>query len=194
VQATLVLSRLGAEADTWILLGTGPPDLRTVDLVGRLWLAAGRMGYECRLVDVGVDLAGLFDLVGLAGHLACSPPGDLGLGFAGNLVCGTADARPGLAQYARRMVHAFVLIDGEPGRVADLAVELAEVEGVAEVYSVAGHADIVAVVRVRRHEELAEVVTRRISALAGVTDTRTLIAFQAYSRRDLEAIWDLGQD
>jgi DNA-binding Lrp family transcriptional regulator len=91
------------------------------------------------------------------------------------------------------MVHSFVLIDAEPARVADLAVELADVEGVAEVYSVAGHADIVAVVRVRRHEELADVVTRRISALPGIIDTRTLIAFRAYSRHDLEAIFDLGQ-
>ena len=92
------------------------------------------------------------------------------------------------------MVHAFVLIDGEPARVADLATELAEVPGVAEVYSVAGHADIVAVVRVRHHEDLAEVVSRRISQLAGVVDTRTLIAFQAYSRHDLDAIWDLGAE
>lgn len=90
------------------------------------------------------------------------------------------------------MVHAFVLIDGQPARVADLAVELAGIDGVSEVYSVAGHADIVAVVRVRKHEELAQVVTRGISQLAGVIDTRTLIAFQAYSRHDLEAIWDLG--
>jgi DNA-binding Lrp family transcriptional regulator len=92
------------------------------------------------------------------------------------------------------VVHAFVLIDALPGRVADLAVELAEVDGVAEVYSVAGHADIVAVVRVRQHEQLADVVTRGISQLAGVTDTRTLIAFHAYSRHDLEAIWELGSE
>jgi DNA-binding Lrp family transcriptional regulator len=92
------------------------------------------------------------------------------------------------------MVHAFVLIDAEPARVADLAVELAEIPGVSEVYSVAGHADIVAVVRVRRHEELADVVTRGISRLDGITTTRTLIAFQAYSRHDLDAIWDLGAD
>jgi DNA-binding Lrp family transcriptional regulator len=90
------------------------------------------------------------------------------------------------------MVHAFVLIDAVPSRVAALAPELAAVEGVAEVYSVAGHADLVAVVRVRHHEELADVVTRRISALEGITDTRTLIAFQAISRHDLDAIWDLG--
>jgi DNA-binding Lrp family transcriptional regulator len=92
------------------------------------------------------------------------------------------------------VVHAFVLIDGEPARVADLAVELAGIDGVSEVYSVAGHADIVAVVRVRRHDELADVVTRRISRLAGVVDTRTLIAFQAYSRKDLDAIWEIGSD
>lgn len=92
------------------------------------------------------------------------------------------------------MVHAFVLIDGRPDRVADLAVELAGIDGVSEVYSVAGHADIVAVVRVRRHEDLADVVTRRISTLDGIIDTRTLIAFQAFSSKDLDAIWDLGSE
>ena len=90
------------------------------------------------------------------------------------------------------MVSAFVLIDAEPRRIADLATELADVEGVAEVYSTAGDADVVAVVRVRRHDDLAEVVTRRLAALDGVVRTRTLIAFQAYSRHDLEAMWDLG--
>ena len=92
------------------------------------------------------------------------------------------------------MVHAFVLIDAEPGRIAALAEELADVEGVAEVYSVAGEADVVAIVRVRHHEELADVVTRRITALDGIVNTRTLIAFQAFSRHDLEALWDLGPD
>ena len=92
------------------------------------------------------------------------------------------------------MIHAFVLIDAEPGRIADLAEELADVEGVAEVYSVAGEADVVAIVRVRHHEELADVVTRRITALDGIVNTRTLIAFQAFSRHDLEALWDLGSD
>ena len=92
------------------------------------------------------------------------------------------------------MVHAFVLIDAEPARISDLATELADVDGVAEVYSVAGEADLVAVVRVRAHDELAEVVTRRISGLPGITNTRTLIAFQAYSRHDLEAMWNLGTE
>ncbi len=92
------------------------------------------------------------------------------------------------------MVTAFVLIDAAPARVAGLAEEVAAVEGVAEAYSVAGQADVVAVVRVRRLEELAEVVTRHLHQLAGVEDTRTLVAFRSYSKRDLEAIWELGAD
>ncbi len=92
------------------------------------------------------------------------------------------------------MVHAFVLIDADPARVFDLGGELAELAGVAEVYSVSGFADLVAVVRVRRHEDLAAVVTQEISSLPGIRDTKTLIAFQAYSRHDLERMWDLGPD
>jgi DNA-binding Lrp family transcriptional regulator len=91
------------------------------------------------------------------------------------------------------MVNAFVLIGGEPARLREMAEELVEIDGVAEVYSVAGDlADLVAVVRVREHEELAEVVTQRIAAVQGVAQTTTLIAFRAYAKHDLEAIWDLG--
>ncbi|MBK9181170.1 MAG: Lrp/AsnC ligand binding domain-containing protein [Acidimicrobiales bacterium] len=90
------------------------------------------------------------------------------------------------------MVAAFVLIRAEPRRVADLASELTEVPGVAEVYSVAGDDDLVVIVRVRRHDELAEVVTGRIAGLDGIVRTRTMIAFQAYSRHDLEAMWSIG--
>ena len=91
------------------------------------------------------------------------------------------------------MLHAFVMIDAEPSRIADLAEELADTDGVSEVYSVAGEsADLVAIVRVRHHEELAEVVTRRVSCRPGIRSTRTLVAFKAYSRHDLEAMWDLG--
>lgn len=90
------------------------------------------------------------------------------------------------------MFAAFVLIQAEPSRIADLATELAEVDGVAEVYSTAGDADIVAVVRVRHHDELADVVTRKVACLDGIVDTRTLVAFQAFGRRDVAAMWDLG--
>jgi DNA-binding Lrp family transcriptional regulator len=85
---------------------------------------------------------------------------------------------------------AFVLISAEPSRIADLATELAEVEGVAEVYSTAGDADIVAVVRVHSHEDLADVVTKQIVSHRGILSTRTLVAFQVFSQRDVAALWD----
>ena len=92
------------------------------------------------------------------------------------------------------MVSAFVLVRAEPRRIADLAVALADVDGVAEVYSTAGEADIVAVVRVRHHDELADVVTKGVNGLEGVLETRTLIAFRAYSRHDLDSMWSLGAE
>jgi DNA-binding Lrp family transcriptional regulator len=92
------------------------------------------------------------------------------------------------------MQTAFVLIDAQPDRIRELAIELAGVEGVAEAYSVAGEADLVAVVRVRRMDELADVVTGRIASLAGILHTRTLVAFQSFSQADVAAMWDLGTD
>ena len=90
------------------------------------------------------------------------------------------------------MVTAFVLINAEPARIAALAQQLSDLKGVGEVYSVAGDEDLVVIVRVEHHDELAEVVTQRIAALEGIMATRTLIAFQAYSKRDLEAMWSIG--
>ena len=90
------------------------------------------------------------------------------------------------------MVTAFVLINAEPSRISSLAQELSDLKGVGEVYSVAGDEDLVAIVRVQHHDELAEVVTQRIAALGGIMATRTLIAFQAYSKHDLEAMWSIG--
>jgi len=92
------------------------------------------------------------------------------------------------------MVHAFVLLKVEPARIAALAGELTEVDGVAEVYSVAGDIDLIAIVRVRHHEDLAEVVTRHVSSLPGIIETRTMIAFKAFSQHDLDAMWALGTD
>ncbi|NLD76480.1 MAG: Lrp/AsnC family transcriptional regulator [Acidimicrobiales bacterium] len=92
------------------------------------------------------------------------------------------------------MVNAFLMLRAEPARIADLAGELADIAGVAEVYSVAGDVDLVAIIRVRHHDDLAEVVTRHIARLDGVIETRTMIAFKAYSRHDLDAMWSLGSD
>lgn len=91
------------------------------------------------------------------------------------------------------MLHAFVLIDAQPARIARVAEALAETDGITEVFSVAGGVcDLMAIVRVRRHEELVEVVTKRIAAQEGIESTTTLVAFQAFSRHDLEALWDVG--
>lgn len=91
------------------------------------------------------------------------------------------------------MLHAFVLIDALPARIAPLAEELAEVPGITEVFSVAGGvADLVAIVRVRHHDDLVDVVTGHVAALEGIESTTTLVAFRSYSRHDLEAMWDLG--
>ncbi len=92
------------------------------------------------------------------------------------------------------MISAFVLIKARPDRIAELAESLADIEGVAEVYSVAGDVDVVAVVRVADHDQLAEVVTRRIARVDGVIETRSMIAYRTYSRHDLEAMFSLGSD
>lgn len=90
------------------------------------------------------------------------------------------------------MITAFVLLTVEPGRVKALAQELLDIPGIGEAYSVAGTYDLVAIVRVRAHEELADLVTERVAGLAGIVRTDTLVAFRAFSKRDLEMLWDIG--
>lgn len=91
------------------------------------------------------------------------------------------------------MTHAIVLIGAERSALPTLGGELADIEGVAEAYSVTGEWDFVAILRLREHEQLAELVAGRISQLQGVTRTHTMVAFEAYSRHDLEALFSLGQ-
>jgi DNA-binding Lrp family transcriptional regulator len=101
---------------------------------------------------------------------------------------------PGPRSTLDRVLTAFVLINATPDRIAELAGELADVKGVAEVYSVTGDWDLLAVVRVRQHDDIAEVVTKRVVELEGIVHTTTMVAFKAYSRHDLEAMWGLGLD
>ncbi|HEY7934510.1 MAG TPA: Lrp/AsnC ligand binding domain-containing protein [Solirubrobacteraceae bacterium] len=91
------------------------------------------------------------------------------------------------------MTHAVVLIEAERDELSKLGGALADIEGVAEAYSVTGEWDFVAIVRVPDHEQLAEVVTSQIGALAGVARTQTMVAFAAFSRHDLEALFSIGQ-
>lgn len=90
------------------------------------------------------------------------------------------------------MITAIVLIDTEPARIPEICAEVAEVPGVTEVYSVTGEVDIIAMVRVREHERLADVIADRISKVDGVLRTQTYTAFRAYSSQDLEQAFDLG--
>ncbi len=90
------------------------------------------------------------------------------------------------------MTHAIVLIEAERTALLTLGGVLADEEGVAEAYSVTGEWDFVAIVRVAEHEALAGVVTARIGQLEGVTRTQTMVAFEVFSRHDLEAMFSIG--
>ena len=92
------------------------------------------------------------------------------------------------------MLTAIVLIDAQPAHIPEVAAEIAEIKGVSEVYSVTGKADLVAMVRVAEHEQLADVIADRIGKVDGVLRTETYIAFRAYSSVDLEQAFALGLD
>ena len=90
------------------------------------------------------------------------------------------------------MITAIVLIDCATDSIPEVAQALADLPGVSEVYSVAGHVDLIAIVRVRQFEEIADVIAGDISKLPGVLNTETHIAFRAYSRHDLDAAFAIG--
>jgi DNA-binding Lrp family transcriptional regulator len=90
------------------------------------------------------------------------------------------------------VITAIVMISVETDRIPEVAEQIADLDGVSEVYSVAGDVDLIAIVRVREFERIAEVIAGRLSKVAGVLHTDTHIAFRAYSRHDLEATFDLG--
>jgi DNA-binding Lrp family transcriptional regulator len=92
------------------------------------------------------------------------------------------------------MITAIVLINTTQGRTPEVAQALIDLPGISEAYSVAGSYDLVAVARVRQHEDLADLVSGRIQKVPGIEATNTLIAFRAYSQRDLEAMWDIGNE
>lgn len=92
------------------------------------------------------------------------------------------------------MVTAFILINVERPRLRSIADDLLAIEGIAEVYSVAGPFDIVAVARVKQHEQLSDLVSEGIGALEGIRHTQTLIAFRSFAKKDLGLLWDIGVD
>ena len=91
-----------------------------------------------------------------------------------------------------RRDHALVLIQAERAAMATLGGALADVEGVAEAYSVTGEWDFVAIIRVREPEQLDALVTGQLAQLAGIVRTHTMVAFEVFSRHDLEALFSIG--
>jgi DNA-binding Lrp family transcriptional regulator len=87
---------------------------------------------------------------------------------------------------------AIILIEAERDALQTLGGALADIDGVAEAYSVTGEWDFVAIVRVPRHESLADVVTGELVKLPGVSRTQTMVAFEVFSRHDLEAMFSIG--
>ncbi len=90
------------------------------------------------------------------------------------------------------MVTAIVLVKVDVARIPETAEAIAQIPAVTEVYSVTGEFDLVAMVRVRAHDELGDVIPGTLNRVPGVTHTETHIAFRAWSRHDLEAAFALG--
>jgi DNA-binding Lrp family transcriptional regulator len=90
------------------------------------------------------------------------------------------------------MLTAFVLIEAEPQRIADVAQAIANLPQVGEVYSVTGEFDIIAIVRVPQYDELAVAVPEGIAQIPGILRTTTVLAFRSFSAADLKAAYDLG--
>ncbi|GAA2799583.1 Lrp/AsnC ligand binding domain-containing protein [Saccharopolyspora taberi] len=92
------------------------------------------------------------------------------------------------------MITAIVLIQTAAERLTEAAQEIADLEGVTEVYSCAGDVDLIAILRVGDHEQIADIVPGRINKVPGVLDTDTHIAFRSYSRQDTEAAFSIGME
>ena len=90
------------------------------------------------------------------------------------------------------MITAIVLINAERTKISTAGEQLASIDGITEVYSVSGRFDLVAIIRLARNEELATLMTEKITRVEGITRTESMVAFKTLSKRDLAAMFDLG--
>ena len=90
------------------------------------------------------------------------------------------------------MVTSIILIHVERSKINEVAELLAEMKGISEVYSVSGNYDLIAIARVHTNEELSDLVTNHMHKIDDILATETMLAFQAYSRHDLEAMFSIG--
>jgi DNA-binding Lrp family transcriptional regulator len=92
------------------------------------------------------------------------------------------------------MVNALVLINAKRGAINSVAQTLMRIDGISEVFSVAGRYDLVAILRARSNEHVAEIVTEAVQGAEGITHTETLLAFKTYNRAELEAAFSIGNE
>jgi len=92
------------------------------------------------------------------------------------------------------VITAIVFISASVDRIPEVAEQIAALPGVTEVYSVTGEIDLIALIRVRSHEQIADVVADRLNKVDGVLATETHVAFRTYSQHDLEAAFSIGMD
>ncbi len=90
------------------------------------------------------------------------------------------------------MVTAMVLLNVDRSRVNEVAEALAELEGISEVYSVAGRFDLVVIIRAKDNDQMAELVTNHMLRVEGILKSETLMAFRVYSRHDLDSMFSIG--
>lgn len=90
------------------------------------------------------------------------------------------------------MITAIVFIQADVAQIGEIGEKIASIDGVSEVYSVTGELDLIAMVRVRTHDEIAKVVAGQLNRVEGVISTQTQIAFQTFSNHDLEAAFNIG--
>ncbi|MBP6789785.1 MAG: Lrp/AsnC ligand binding domain-containing protein, partial [Candidatus Promineofilum sp.] len=102
--------------------------------------------------------------------------------------------RKRLAEEQIGMVSAVVLLKTHRGLINEVATQLAELDGISEVFSVGGRYDLVAILRVRDNEAMADLVTEHMLKVDGIAESETLLAFRAFSRHDLESMFSLGLD
>ena len=90
------------------------------------------------------------------------------------------------------MVTSIILIHAERTKINEVAEQLAEMEGISEVYSVSGNYDLVAIARVPSNDDLADLVTKRLLSIDSILKSETMLAFKAFSRHDLESMFSVG--
>lgn len=90
------------------------------------------------------------------------------------------------------MITAIVQVRCSRDLIPQTAEAIAGIPGIAEVYSVAGDYDLMAIVKVKNYDDIAAVVTEQMVKIPGIVRTNTISAFRVYSRNDREAGFTLG--